>query len=306
MKRAMQNANAKKSATGAVRVALVGNTINTIVKFGAFFLTGSGTMFSEALHSCADVANQSLLLIGVKRSARPPTPEHPYGFEGERFVYALISATGMFFLGACASVYHGIYHIFNPGELDDLWVGITVLLISFTIESVSFSAGVLACRKGAAENGMTFFEYLKKGPDPMGVAVVMEDGAALVGLATALGCISLTVITGNPFFDALGSVLIGSLLGFIAVFLIRKNASLLSTRSIQPRKLLLLSKVLQDDPMVAKFDHIKAVQLGVDTIRFGADIEFDGKAVAKKYLDMNGNIIQDIMTASAAVQTPSL
>jgi len=261
-------------------------------------------MFSEGLHSCADVANQSLLLVGVKRSARPATPDHPYGFEGERFVYALISATGMFFLGACASVYHGVYHIIYPGELEELWIGLTVLVVSSAIESVSFSAGVIACRRGALENGMTFWEYLKKGPDPMGVAVVMEDGAALVGLATALGCISLTVLTGNPFYDSLGSVLIGSLLGFIAAFLIKKNAALLSGRSIQARKYLLLVKVLQDDPMVAKFDHIKAVQLGVDTIKFGAEIEFDAKAVAKKYLEVpNSTLIQQITAASTQGDT---
>jgi len=274
---------------------LCGNIINTSGKFIAYFLTGSSSMLSEGLHSLADVANQSLLFIGVKRSQRPATQDHPYGFEGERYVYALISATGIFFVGACFSVYHGIYHIFHPGELENLWFAFSCLFFSGIIEFVSFSTGVLAVKQGAKENGMSFYEFLKSGPDPMGVSVVMEDGAAMLGLVIAGCCLGVSFITGNTVFDAVGSVLIGSLLGTIAVFLIQKNAKSLSTRAAPTHLRAKIIKILKKDPVVQSVHHVKAIQVGTSSIAFSADVEFEGRAISERVLDKKKDIVQSFV-----------
>lgn len=278
------SATAKQASTNAVRTALLGNVINTMVKFVAFVYTGSGTMFSESLHSAADSINQSLLLIGVKRSERPATQENPYGFEGERYSYALVSAVGIFFVGSCLSIYHGLNAIIEPEPLQDLWVALGVIGTSFMIETVSFSKGVMACRQGAKENGMKFFEYLQNGPDPMSVTVVLEDGTALLGLTIAFSCIGLSLYTQNPFYDALGSVIIGGLLGCIATFLIRKNLTLLSSRSASQVNRDIIFGILSKSPMVERVDAIKTIQMGADTIKIGAEIQFNATAVAMKHL----------------------
>jgi len=118
----------------------------------------------------------------------------------------------------------------------------------------------------------------------MGVTVVLEDGTALVGLTVAFSCIGLSVLTQDPFFDALGSVFIGILLGAIAVFLVRKNVSLLSTRSASKVNRDIIFGILSKSPMVERVDAIKAIQMGADTIKIGAEIQFNAEAIAKKYL----------------------
>jgi len=288
--------SAKEASTNAVQTALLGNITNTFVKFMAFLYTGSGTMFSESLHSAADSINQSLLLVGVKRSERPATQENPYGFAGERYSYALVSAVGMFFVGSCLSIYHGVSAVMHPEPLQDLWVAMAVISASCFIETISFSKGVVACRLGAKENGMKFFDYLKNGPDPMGVTVVLEDGTALVGLTVAFSCIGLSMITQDPFYDALGSVSIGVLLGAIAFFLVRKNLSLLSTRSASKTNRDIIFGILSKSPLVERVDEVKTIQMGADTIKIGAEIQFNADAIAKKYL--TPEMIQEIRNHS--------
>eukprot|EP01128_Nolandella_sp_AFSM9_P010706 TRINITY_DN743_c1_g3_i1.p1 TRINITY_DN743_c1_g3~~TRINITY_DN743_c1_g3_i1.p1 ORF type:complete len:431 (+),score=74.57 TRINITY_DN743_c1_g3_i1:132-1424(+) len=279
----------------AVKFALGGNIFNTLVKYAAFLLTGSGTMLSEALHSTADVGNQSLLLIGINRASRPATNEYPYGFESERFVYALFSAIGIFFLGAGFSFVHGVTHLFNPAELEDLWIALLVLAASFGIESTTFLRGCASVFRSARELQMSFTEYVRKGPDPMAVAVIMEDGAALIGISIASVCLGATYLTGNPIYDALGSVLIGTLLGVIAVFLMQKNLRALIGHSAPKSKRRKIVSHVLNDPMVQSMHNVKSLQLGANSISFNADIEFEGRAVATKYLKKNPEILDKIL-----------
>lgn len=134
----------------------------------------------------------------------------------------------MFFIGSCFSIFHGVYHLYYPGEFEMLPVALSMLGLNFCIESFTFYNGLKAVRQGAKECGMKVWEFIKKGPDPMGtpfspryirlltdqgVAVIMEDGAALVGITLGFACIAASYVTGNPVFDAVGSILIGTLLG---------------------------------------------------------------------------------------------
>jgi len=131
---------------------------------------------------------------------------------------------------------------------------------------------------------MPFLDYVRKGPDPMGVSVMMEDGAALLGLGIASTCLSLSYFTGNVIYDAIGSILIGILLGNIAAFLIFKNSSSLLGRSIPHTTRNKIVSILEKDPVVLSIHDVKAIYLGPNILRFKAEVEFDGKIIATKIL----------------------
>jgi zinc transporter 9 len=280
----------QEDSARAVRVALMGNTLNTIIKFAAFMATGSGTILSEVYHSAADTCNQALLLLGIQRSLKPANPDFPYGFGNSRFIFALISAVGFFFLGCGASLYAGISGLFEPNEVHDLGIGLAVVGISCIIESYSFSRGLLAVKSGARETGMEFYEYVLKGPDPMGVSVMLEDGAALVSLTVASIFLGLSYYTGNPIYDAIGSILVGLVLGQIALFLIYKNSSALLGRAVPRQTQNRIITILNNDDTVTSLHNIKAVSHGPDAVGFKVEIEFSGPVIAKKY------ITEDIIT----------
>jgi len=172
----------------------------------------------------------------------------------------------------------------HPGELEEVWIGLCVIGFSCIIETYSFSRGIRATINGAKETNMGFIDYVKKGPDPMGVSVMMEDGAALVGLMIATVCLGMTVLTGNAVYDAIGSLLIGCLLGYIALFLMGKNASSLLGRSVPPQTKTQISKILEGDPVVASIHDVKAISLGPNVLRFKAEVQFNGNTIATKYL----------------------
>eukprot|EP01120_Amphizonella_sp_Union-15-10_P016968 TRINITY_DN9259_c0_g1_i1.p1 TRINITY_DN9259_c0_g1~~TRINITY_DN9259_c0_g1_i1.p1 ORF type:complete len:435 (-),score=59.78 TRINITY_DN9259_c0_g1_i1:57-1361(-) len=285
---------ALQDSTKAVIWALGGNILTTCTKFVAFLYTGSASMLSESLHSLADVGNQTLLLIGVHRSSRPPTPDFPYGFYSERFVWALVSALGVAFLGCGVSTYHGVTNFFHPHELEDLTVAFVVLGLSMLIEVSSFYRGLKAVLTGQKETGMGFIEYVARGPDPMGVAVMCEDGAALLGLSIAAVCISATYFTGNPRFDAVGSILIGVLLGGIATFLIRKNMTALLGRAMPKTKLEIITKILTKEASIKSFADVKTMTIG-NSFRFTADVEWNSDYLARKHLDKNHEVLEEFM-----------
>lgn len=241
-------------------------------------------MLSEALHSVADIANQVFLYIGIQRSKKQPTEEHPYGFGGERFIWALISAVGLFTFGSAGSIFHGFHALSNPSELESLHVALFVLGTSFALESISLIAAIQAIRTGARENNMTFLQYIKNGPDPMGTAVLLEDAAAILGLGIASLATTLSYFTGSPFYDATGSIFIGSLLGVTAVFLIRKNVSSLAGKSMPQQKKQTIRALLENHPNVDQVSDVRAVMLGADVATVSAEIVFDGRSIAEEFL----------------------
>jgi len=180
--------------------------------------------------------------------------------------------------------------LFEPNEVHDLGIGLAVVGISCIIESYSFSRGLWAVKSGARETGMAFYEYVLKGPDPMGVSVMLEDGAALVSLTVASIFLGLSYYTGNPIYDAIGSILVGLVLGQIALFLIYKNSSALLGRAVPRQTQNRIITILNNDDTVTSLHNVKAVSHGPDAVGFKAEIEFSGPVIAKKY------ITEDIIT----------
>ena len=196
------------SSKQSVLAAIIGNTVVMTGKFVVSGLTGSSTMLAEAFHSLADVLNQILLLKGIKQSEQEANIQYKSGFGRARFVWALISATGIFFLGCGMSLWHGIQGLLShePHSVKDLHIAITVILISLLIEGAVLVYASKALMAQANKENIPFLEYLNHHADPTELAVLLEDGAACIGLVIALVCIWLTDLTGNPIWDSIGSI----------------------------------------------------------------------------------------------------
>ena len=207
-----------KGSKLAVGAAIAGNSVVMVGKFVAFWFTGSAAMLSEALHSVADVLNQILLMVGIVRSSAPPDRFFPFGYGAERYVWALMSAVGIFFLGCGVTIYHGINSLLHPHPLESLGWAVGALLIALVIEGYVLWVAIKAVR-GQAQ-GKPFFRYLRQEADLSAVAVILEDTAACFGVLLALGGILLTRYTGQPYWDAVASIAIGLLLGAVAIWLL--------------------------------------------------------------------------------------
>ncbi len=271
-------------STTAVYAAIAGNTLVMFAKFGAFVMSGSGAMLSEGIHSMADVGNQVLLAIGIKKSRRHADEDHPYGYAREQFVWALISAVGIFFLGCGVTVYHGIHSLMHPEPLENIPLVAGVLVFSLLVEGGTLAVAVRSVRAQAIAAEMGFGQYVREGPDPMGVSVLLEDGAAVLGVTIAGITIALIHFTGNPIWDGVGSLTIGLLLGCVAVFLVIKNRSALLAPSVRPATHEKVLAILNADPIVETVKDVKATIIGADSVRFKAEIEFDGRAITQRHL----------------------
>lgn len=269
----------------AVYVAITANSIVMVAKFIGFGFTGSGSMFSEGVHSLADVGNQALLAVGLKRAELPPDETHPFGYRREAPIWALISAVGIFFLGCGFTVYHSIHAFLHPEPMAAPGVALGVLIFAFVIEGAALILAARTLGAEAAQDGITLRQYMAAGDDPMGAAVLAEDSAAVLGVALAMAGIGVAHVTGDPRWDAAGSLLIGLLLGGIAIYLIRMNHSLLIGKAPPAQVTDRLRKVLDEDPVVESLHTFKAVVFGSDSVRLSAEVEFHGAAITKRYLD---------------------
>ncbi|HWQ59912.1 MAG TPA: cation diffusion facilitator family transporter [Candidatus Fimivivens sp.] len=261
-----------------VLAALGGNTVIAILKWMGFFVSGSGAMFSEAVHSVADVFNQVFLMIGIRRSLKPSDGEYPYGYAGERFFWAVLSACSIFFLGSGVTVYHGFDALVHGEAVHVNPITILILLVSLVVESGTF---FVAFRELVSHgNGRDFSEILKRG-DPTTIAVLYEDGLAVLGVIIALGSILLTLFTGKYYWDAIGSIVIGVLLGVMALLLINKNRSFLIRRSVPEEVAEHVVSILEGDPFIERVLDFKSVVIDVGIYHVKCEVEVNGSALMR-------------------------
>jgi cation diffusion facilitator family transporter len=216
----------------AIVAAFLANLGIAISKFFAFAVTGSASMLAEGIHSIADTGNQGLLFLGGRRSRKPPTEEHPFGFGTERYFWAFIVALVLFTLGSLFALYEGVHKLLDPKELDSPIWAFAVLAIAIVLEGLSLRTA----RKEAdpTRRGRSWWRFIRTTKSPELPVVLLEDTGALIGLVFAFIGISLAVITGNPRWDAVGSIGIGLLLGVIAVVLAIEMKSLLIGEAVSP------------------------------------------------------------------------
>jgi zinc transporter 9 len=223
--------------------------------------------------------NQVLLMVGICRSTRQPDPTFPFGYGAERAVWALMSAVGVFFLGCGVTLYHGVSSLLHPHQLSDLWVAVTVLIIALLIEGYVLLIAVHAVQRAA--DGRPFFHFLRREADPTVVTVVMEDSAACLGVLIAMIGIALSRLTGNTSWDAVASILVGLLLGAIAIWLIARSRRLLVGPAAPADVRQQIRSIIAAHPTVEKIINLRTRVLDTDTYRVSADLEFDGENLAK-------------------------
>jgi len=272
----------------AVYSAIGANAFVMVAKFIGFAVTGSGTMLAEGIHSLADVGNQSLLAVGMSRAAQKPDAQHPYGYGRDAFVWALMSAVGIFFLGCGVTVAHGVQSLLDGGHHDATstpWVNLGILALSFVAEGASLAVCVKGMMDEAKKREQGFFEYVKTTDDVFGVAVLLEDSAAVLGVILAFITVVLTHLTHAPYWDPIGSLVIGALLGGVAFVLMRRNRALLIGQSIRQSELDRMHEVFENDPVVEDVVMSRAVVEGADAYHIAAEIDFDGRVLARRHME---------------------
>ena len=240
--------------------ALVANFAIAIAKTTGAIFTGSASMLAEAIHSFADCGNQGLLLWGLKESNRAPTPDHPLGFGKSIYFWSFIVALMLFSMGGLFSVYEGVHKISSTEPLQYAWVAVAILSFGIVAESVSLWGCVREINKVLGT--LSLWAWFKVSRQSELVVILGEDIAALGGLSLALGFIGLTVLTGNPVWDALGSIAIGVLLLVVAVLVGVQVKALLIGQSAEPELLAKMKKYLTDQPEILELYNVLTQQFG--------------------------------------------
>ena len=276
----------------AVSTAISANAGILLCKLGGYVVSGSPSMLAESVHSVADIANQALLRYGIVSSKRKPDATHNYGYHRERFVWSLISATGVFFLGSGLSISHGVNALTatgGPQAAENPEIALAILGASLALEAYSGYVAYDALKLNAIDRGMTIMQFIKSGRDPTSVSVLAEDAAAVAGCAVAGAAILAAKVTGVHAFDAAGSICIGGLLGVTAMYLINSNRLMLLGKSLGQDKMSLLNEKMRKDPVVSEVYLAKSEELGPGTFRYAAELEFDGTSIVNRFLDKDNN-----------------
>ena len=259
-----------EGGTRAVVAALLANTGIAITKFGAFAVTGSSSMLSEAIHSVADSGNQLLLLLGGRRAKRVADEQHQFGYGRVRYVYAFVVSIVLFCLGGLFSIYEGWHKIHAPEELTSPGVAFAVLGIAIVLEGFSFRTAVREANR--TRGSKSLFGFVREVRQPELPVVLLEDAGALIGLVFALIGVSLAVVTGDGRWDGVGALAIGSLLLVIAVFLALEMSSMLVGESAVPVQTAAILAALESEPSVARVIHLRTLHTGPDEILVAAKI----------------------------------
>ncbi|XP_046394734.1 zinc transporter 9 [Ischnura elegans] len=273
------------SSGRVVLTAIAINASNFLFKLFAWLYTGSHSMFAESIHSLADTINQLILAYGIHKSVQGADSIHPYGYSNMKYVASLVSGVGIFCVGTGLSIYHGIIGLLHPSPMESFYWAFFILGGSLVSEGATLLVAVNSIRKGAMACGMTFTEYVLRGQDPSVNVVLMEDFAAVISVGVAGSCMALSVALGSPTPDAVGSLLVGGILGAVASFIIYTNSAALVGRSIPQHRLEVINSQLESDVMIRAIYDVKGIDMGNSLVRYKAEVDFDGRELTRSYLD---------------------
>ncbi len=261
-----------QGGTRAIVAALIANLGIAATKFVAFWLTRSSSMLAESIHSVADSGNQLLLLIGGKRASKQATPEHPFGYGRQRYVYAFVVSIVLFSVGGLFALYEAFHKWQHPEPIEGRWwwVPLLVLVVAIGLESFSFKTAIHESNKVRA--GRSWVEFVRTAKAPELPVVLLEDLAALLGLIFALFGVGLTLLTHDGRWDAFGTALIGVLLVVVAVILAIEMSSLLVGEGATTEDLAAIEAALLGSEGVDRIIHMKTLHLGPDELLVAAKI----------------------------------
>ncbi len=293
--------------TKAIIAALVANAGIAVAKFTGFLITGSSSMLAESVHSLADTSNQGLLLLGQKTSQRKATRTHPFGFGRDRYFYSFIVALMLFSLGSVFALYEGIHKISEPEALTSPWVAVGILVVAIGLESYSFHTAIQESKKIKGDAG--WWAFIRQAKTPELPVVLLEDAGALFGLVFALAGVGLSVATGDPVWDGIGTVTIGLLLGVIAIILIIEMKSLLIGEGASEPDL----DTIVDELAAGKVErviHIRTLYIGPDEMLVAAKLALvpglETAEVAQAIDDAEARVRAKVPTAKLIYLEPDL
>ncbi|MDJ0323506.1 cation diffusion facilitator family transporter [Cryobacterium sp. PH31-AA6] len=266
------------SASGgnkAIVAALAANLGIAVTKLIAWAFSGSSSMLAEGVHSLADSGNQLLLLLGGRKARRDADKEHPFGYGRERYVYAFVVSIILFSIGGVFSLYEGINKLQNPHPLETAWLPILVLLVAMGLESFSLRTAMRESNLVRGEE--TWVQFVRHSKSPELPVVLLEDVAALAGLVFAFLGVGLTIITGDPVWDAIGTLFIGVLLVLVAIVLGIETKSLLVGEGAGRKDASKIERAILTGPETRRIIHLKTLYLGPDELLVAAKIGFDAE-----------------------------
>ena len=252
--------SAQADSLKSIIYALGANMAIAVAKTVGAVYTGSSSMLAEAIHSFADCGNQALLLWGLKEADRSPTPDHPLGFGKAIYFWSFIVALMLFSMGGLFSIYEGVHKISSTEPLKNVWVAVAILSFGVVAESISLWGCVREINK--VRGTQSLWSWFKTSRQSELVVILGEDLAALGGLVLALTFIGIAVATGNPLWDALGSIAIGTLLLLVALLIGTEVKALLLGQSAEPETLARMKKYLSESPEVIEIFNLLTQQMG--------------------------------------------
>jgi cation diffusion facilitator family transporter len=272
-----------------VVAALLGNMAIAACKFGAAFLSGSTATLAEAVHSLADTGNQGLLLVGLRLAAKPPDEQFPFGRSGEKYFWPFVVALMLFSVGGAFAIYDGVDHVLHPHlEHGSRWWSYGVLGVSIMFELMSFNVAWKEFKVLA--KGKPWYIAVREARDPTIPLVLAEDTTALVGLLIAFFAVLGSHLTGQYFWDPIGSVLIGLLLAFVAMALARITHSLLIGASADPEEEGQALSITEKVPGVERVTQLLTFHVGPDVVILSMKIAFEKGMDVEKVEDTTNEI----------------
>ena len=263
-----------EGSTRVVLAALAGNLAIAVMKLAAWAFTRSTAMLTEGIHSLVDSGDQILLLVGEKRGAKPPDASHPLGYGMETYFWSFIVALQVFLLGGAVSVYEGIEKLHHPAPIERPWLSFLVLAASMLFEGASSMAAYREYRRMVRGRRIDILRFLKLSKDPSIFATLLENGAAMLGLAIAAVGVGLSVVFGWTWPDGVASILIGLLLVGVAAFMFNEMRSLIAGEAAAEPVIAQVRAVIDADERVIDLDEVLSLHLGPQAILFVASVRF--------------------------------
>jgi cation diffusion facilitator family transporter len=289
-----------EGSTRAIVAALLANVGIAITKFIAAAFSGSASMLAEGIHSLADSGNQILLIIGGKRAKRDATAMHPFGYGRSRYIYAFMVSIVLFSVGGLFSISEGISKLQHPHELEMVWLPLVVLGAAIIMESLSLRTAVIEANH--IRHGQGWVEFIRHAKSPELPVILLEDLAALIGLVLAFGGVGLTVVTGDPIWDAIGTLAIGVLLVLVAIILGRETSSLLVGEGANAGDTSKIRAALEAASGIESVIHMKTLYLGPDELMVAAKVGVAGSATGTEIAKLIDSAEDDIRAAVPAAR----
>lgn len=274
---------ASPASRKVIYTALIGNGLIAISKFIASALTGSSAMLSEAIHSVVDMGNQGLLLLGIKRSKRPPDASHPFGYGMELYFWTFVVAILIFAVGAGVSIYEGVHKLQHPRVIQNASINYIVLGLAMIFEGYAWYVAFTEFKR--IKGKLSYLEAVRRSKDPTVFTVLFEDSAAMLGLMVAFAGVAGATVLGIPEFDGAASILIGVILAVTAMLLAYESKSLLIGERAKVEVIGGIREIILKQPEIIALNELLTMHLGPRDILLNLSVDFDDRVSSKQVED---------------------